>query len=82
MADCAVFGVPDDRWGEALVAVVEPAAGASLGPDDVVAWVTAHLADYKKPRHVELVDELPRDPNGKVVKRRLREEHLARAARG
>ena len=82
VADCAVFGVPDDRWGEALVAVVEPAAGASLGPDDVVAWVTAHLADYKKPRHVELVDELPRDPNGKVVKRRLREEHLARAARG
>ncbi|MFN8040729.1 MAG: AMP-binding protein [Acidimicrobiales bacterium] len=80
VADCAVFGVPDERWGEALVAVVEPRAGSSLTPDDVVAWVTARLADYKKPRHVDLVDELPRDPNGKVVKRLLREEHLARAA--
>jgi long-chain acyl-CoA synthetase len=78
VTDCAVFGVPDDRWGEVLLAVVQPSAGGKLTEDDVVSWCREHLADYKRPRHVELVDELPRDPNGKVVKRRLREEWLAR----
>ena len=43
----------------------------------VVDWVRTRLADYKKPRHVELVDELPRDPNGKVVKRKLRDDYVA-----
>ncbi|MEZ5144946.1 MAG: AMP-binding protein [Acidimicrobiales bacterium] len=78
VADCCVFGVPDEQWGESLVAVVEPVEGAELTADDVVAWVADRLAGYKKPRDVELVGELPRDPNGKVVKRRLRDDYLAR----
>ena len=50
VADCAVFGVPDDKWGESLVAVVQTASGASLSADEVVAWCREHLADYKRPR--------------------------------
>jgi long-chain acyl-CoA synthetase len=72
VADCAVYGVPDERWGEALKAVVQPRAGASLRTDDVVAWCRERLADYKRPRLVAFVDELPRDPNGKIAKHRLR----------
>jgi acyl-CoA synthetase (AMP-forming)/AMP-acid ligase II len=78
IVDCAVLGVPDDRWGEALYAVVQPAAASALDADGVVAWCREHLADYKRPRVVEFVDELPRDPNGKVRKPKLREEWLAR----
>ncbi|HEX4540630.1 MAG TPA: AMP-binding protein [Acidimicrobiales bacterium] len=72
VADCAVYGVPDERWGEALKAVVQPRAGASLDTDEVVAWCRERLADYKRPRQVAFVDELPRDPNGKIAKHRLR----------
>jgi long-chain acyl-CoA synthetase len=78
VVDCAVLGVPDDQWGEVLYAVVQRRAGSSLDADGVVAWCREHLADYKRPRIVEFVDELPRDPNGKVRKPRLREAWLAR----
>lgn len=76
VVDCAVFGVPDDQWGESLVAVVQPEAAASVSADHLVAWCRDHLADYKRPRRVEFVDVLPRDPNGKVVKRTLRQAYL------
>lgn len=76
--DCAVLGVPDAEWGEVLYALVQPRPDTVLDEDTVVAWVRGHLADYKRPRVVELVDELPRDPNGKVRKPRLREDYLAR----
>ncbi len=75
VVDCAVFGVPDERDGEALHAVVElrsPATGAELQ-----THVRAALADYKVPKTVEIVDELPRLPNGKVMKRLLREQAWA-----
>jgi long-chain acyl-CoA synthetase len=72
VADCAVFGVPDERWGEALKAVVQPRAGVSLTAEEIVAWCREKLADYKRPRIVEFVAELPRDPNGKIAKHRLR----------
>jgi long-chain acyl-CoA synthetase len=71
VVDCAVFGVPDDRSGEALKAVVE--LRTPVPPDALLAHVRAKLADFKVPRHVEVVDELPRHPNGKVMKRLLRE---------
>jgi len=81
IVDAAVFGVPDDRWGEALRAVVEPRRGAALSPEIVQGWCRERLADYKTPRVVELVAELPRDPNGKVLKRELRDPHWAGRAR-
>ena len=82
IVDCAVLGLPDDQWGEVLYAVVQRAGGSSLDEDGVVSYVREHLADYKRPRVVEFVDELPRDPNGKVRKPKLREAWLERSARG
>jgi long-chain acyl-CoA synthetase len=82
VVDCAVLGVPDDEWGEILYAIVQPTPGAALDEDGVVAYVRERMADYKRPRVVELVDELPRDPNGKVRKPKLREAYLARQAAG
>ncbi len=73
IADCTVFGVPDPDWGEVLVAMVQPSAGAELSDADVIEWCRANLADYKRPRVVAFVEELPRDPNGKIAKHRLRQ---------
>jgi long-chain acyl-CoA synthetase len=77
VVDVAVFGVPDARWGEALHAVVEPRPGSALDDAALRAWCRERLADFKCPKRFELVAELPRDPNGKVQKRRLREPHWA-----
>lgn len=78
VADAAAFGVPDDDWGEAVKAVVEAAPGHEAGPE-LAAAVLAHceerLAGFKRPRTVDFVDEMPRDPNGKLYKRRLREPY-------
>jgi acyl-CoA synthetase (AMP-forming)/AMP-acid ligase II len=73
VVDVAVIGVPDPRWGEALLAVVERRAASPLTAAALQAWTRDRVADYKVPRRVEFVDELPRDPNGKVLKRFLRE---------
>jgi long-chain acyl-CoA synthetase len=77
VVDCAVLGVPDDEWGEILYAVVQRRDGSTLDADGVVGWCRQRLADYKRPRIVEFVDELPRDPNGKVRKPKLREVWIA-----
>ncbi len=79
IVDCAVLGLPDDEWGEVLYALVQRVSGSMLDEDGVVAYVREHMADYKRPRIVEFVDELPRDPNGKVRKPKLREAYLARS---
>jgi long-chain acyl-CoA synthetase len=75
VVDCAVFGVPDDRYGEQLQAVVE--TRHEVEPETLRAYVGERLADYKVPAFVELVDELPRNPNGKVMKRWLRDQAWA-----
>lgn len=72
VVDCAVFGVPDERNGEELKAVVET---RDVDADDLHAFCTERLATFKVPRYIELVDSLPRDPNGKVLKRLLRDAH-------
>jgi long-chain acyl-CoA synthetase len=72
VVDCAVFGVPDERLGEQLVAVVEPRS--TVTPDELQQHCRDRLADFKVPAVVELVDELPRQPNGKVLKRVLRDQ--------
>src|SRR5262249_24997878 len=73
VVDAAVFGVPDERWGESLRAVVEPRPGMELSVESLQAWCRERLAGYKGPRSLELVAELPPDPNGKGLKRQLRE---------
>ncbi|ORW50758.1 acyl-CoA synthetase [Mycobacterium paraense] len=78
LVDAAVFGVPNDEFGEEVKAVVQPADGVAPGPDleaELIAYCRAHLAGYKCPRTVEFEPELPRDPNGKLYKRRIRERY-------
>jgi long-chain acyl-CoA synthetase len=79
--DCAVFGIPDDEFGEALMAVVEPQSGATLDTADIRAQLRAALADYKVPKHVEIHSHLPREDSGKIFKRRLRDPYWERAGR-
>jgi long-chain acyl-CoA synthetase len=78
VGDAAVFGIPDDEWGEQVKAVVEPAAGYDAGAD-LAASLEAHcrsaLAGYKCPRSIEFTDAMPRDPSGKLYKRRLRDPY-------
>jgi acyl-CoA synthetase (AMP-forming)/AMP-acid ligase II len=68
----AVVGQPDNHWGEVGVAYVIPAPGESLEPDDVVAYAREHMANYKVPRRVIVVDELPMNATGKILKHELR----------
>ncbi len=78
VVDCAAFGVPDDRYGERLKAMVELRTPVSI--DGLLVHCRDHLSKFKCPEVIEIVDTLPRDPNGKVMKRRLREEHWRGAA--
>ena len=79
--DCAVFGIPDDEFGEALMAVVEPQPGVTLDVADIRAQLKTSLADYKVPKHVEIMRNLPREDSGKIFKRRLRDPYWERAGR-
>ena len=73
----AVIGVPDERWGETVKALIVLRPGAAAQTEELVAFLREQLAAYKLPRIVEFVDELPRTASGKVVKRELRERHAA-----
>jgi len=75
LADCAVFGIPDDEFGEALCAVVQPLDGHTLTEAEVKAYVREHLAGFKTPKTVTFAAELPREDSGKIFKRKLREPY-------
>jgi long-chain acyl-CoA synthetase len=79
--DCAVFGVPDDEFGEALMAVIEPQQGVSLDVAAIRTQLKSALADYKVPRHIEVQTGLPREDFGKIFKRRLRDPYWEKANR-
>ena len=78
LVDAAVFGVPNDEFGEEVKAVVQPVDGIPPGPEleaELIDYCRTHLAGYKCPRTVEFDPELPRDPNGKLYKRRIRDRY-------
>jgi long-chain acyl-CoA synthetase len=78
VADVAVFGIPHEDWGEEIKAVVEPATGYQPGDEltaELLDFLSGRLAKFKLPRTVDFVAELPRDPNGKLYKRRLRDPY-------
>lgn len=73
--EAAVIGVPSAKWGETPLALVVPAPGATPTPESLLAWCRDNLAGYKVPRLFELVDQLPRNPSGKLLKPLLRERY-------
>lgn len=79
VAEVAVFGVPHPQWVEAVHAVVAAKPGEVIDPDEVIAFTRERLAHYKCPRSVEIIDLLPRNPSGKILKRELRAPHWANA---
>src|SRR5262249_22053219 len=76
VADVAVFGIPDEDWGESVAAVVQPEDGVPPGPElaaSILASLEGRLARMKWPKQIDFTGELPRDPSGKLLKRRLRD---------
>jgi long-chain acyl-CoA synthetase len=77
LGDVAVIGVPDAEMGEAVVQCAETSAAGPGLAAELLAYCRAELATYKCPRSIDFTDELPREPNGKLYKRRLRERYWA-----
>jgi acyl-CoA synthetase (AMP-forming)/AMP-acid ligase II len=73
--ESAVFGIPDEQWGEAVKAVVVLKPGATASERDIIDTAAKHLASYQKPKSVDFVESLPKAPTGKILKRELRDPY-------
>jgi acyl-CoA synthetase (AMP-forming)/AMP-acid ligase II len=77
VADVAVIGVPSERWGEEVMAVIVPRAGTTPDLESVARWARTHIAAFKVPKQMSVVTELPRNAGQKVLRRVLREPYWA-----
>jgi acyl-CoA synthetase (AMP-forming)/AMP-acid ligase II len=81
VADCAIFGVPDDKWGEAVHGAVELRAGMAADPEEIVRFVKDRLGSVKAPKSIAVYEAMPRNNYGKLQKQVLVDDHVARVAR-
>jgi acyl-CoA synthetase (AMP-forming)/AMP-acid ligase II len=77
VADVAVIGVPDEKWGESVKAIIVPKEGTNPTPESVIAWARERIAGYKCPKSVDTIEALPRNPSGKILRKDLREPYWA-----
>jgi len=78
VVDAAVFGIPDEDWGEQVKAVIQPVDGVEGSPElaaQILEWCDGRLARFKTPKTIDFTDDMPRDPNGKLYKRKLRDPY-------
>ena len=78
VGDAAVFGIPHEDWGEEVKAVIEPAQGVEASDEleaEILSFCSDKLARFKTPKSIDFTDEMPRDPNGKLYKRKLRDPY-------
>jgi long-chain acyl-CoA synthetase len=75
VAEVAVIGVPSEKWGEEVKAVVARKPGTNPSPSDIIAWARERIAGFKTPKSVDFIDALPRNASGKILRRELREPY-------
>jgi long-chain acyl-CoA synthetase len=79
--DSAVFGIPHPEYGEEICAHILPESGISLAPEHVTAWLEKQLPRYMLPRKIVIVDHLPREASGKIMKRKVRDQYWGEQGR-